>query len=59
MSDNHHMDKLIEQSSLGTRHAKRMRASVPTATGRAIVRAAAARTQATKSLNDTGKKKSK
>ncbi|OXR40242.1 hypothetical protein B7C42_07667 [Nocardia cerradoensis] len=57
MSENHHMDKLIEQSSLGTKHAKKMRASVSAATGRAIVRAAAARAQTSKTTNGGASKK--
>ena len=46
MKKQHHMDKLIERSSLGTKEAKKMRESVPAATGRAIVRQAAARSRA-------------
>ncbi|MFF0546878.1 hypothetical protein ACFYTF_28980 [Nocardia thailandica] len=54
------MNRLIEQSSLGTREAKQLRASVPAATGREIVRAAAARSRAAKAAGSGNwKKKSK
>ncbi|MEU2258527.1 hypothetical protein ABZ540_35780 [Nocardia xishanensis] len=60
MSDNPRMARLIEQSSLGTKAAKQLRASVPAATGREIVRAAAARSQAAKAAGSGNwKKKSK
>ncbi|MFI6225296.1 hypothetical protein ACIBEH_32455 [Nocardia salmonicida] len=44
MTGNTNITRLIEQSSLGTKQAKKLRHSVPAATGKAIVRAAAART---------------
>lgn len=60
MTENPRMARLIEQSSLGTQKAKQMRASVPAATGREIVRAAAARSQAAKAAGGgSWQKKSK
>lgn len=44
MSDQTSIDKLIEQSSLGTKGAQEMRHRVSAEKGRAMVRAAAART---------------